>query len=209
MNLFGWHTLSNYPPPPVLPRVFVKMEDDGELPKTLVKLRRTPSDTPRPASTPPVIAASAIKDEDEEEKIIAELEVRLSVTDQQIQPVTHVINICATFCQTWKIFQRTPLSKGDGVAAVTAGTSRSRDRKVTFAVACNNCPLFCFCQRFSSSSAFTNTNDSDFNFKSDCGEKKKKPQIKVSGFHCRKWTEELSNRFIFIKPNKVRTDCQT
>ncbi|KAK2820099.1 hypothetical protein Q5P01_023058 [Channa striata] len=52
----------------------LKMEEDGDLPKTLVKLRRTPSDTPRPASTPPVIAASAIQDEDEEEKIIAELE---------------------------------------------------------------------------------------------------------------------------------------
>lgn len=45
------------------------------MPKTLVKLRRTPSDTPRPASTPPVIAASAIQDEDDEEKIIVELEV--------------------------------------------------------------------------------------------------------------------------------------
>lgn len=52
------------------------MEEDGDLPKTLVKLRRTPSDTPRPASTPPVIAASAIQDEDDEEKIVAELEVR-------------------------------------------------------------------------------------------------------------------------------------
>ncbi|XP_074518779.1 SRC kinase signaling inhibitor 1-like isoform X1 [Halichoeres trimaculatus] len=52
----------------------LKMEEDGDLPKTLVKLRRTPSDTPRPASTPPVIAASAIQDEDDEEKIIAELE---------------------------------------------------------------------------------------------------------------------------------------
>lgn len=51
------------------------MEDDGDMPMTLVKLRRTPSDTPRPASTPPVIAASAIQDEDDEEKIIAELEV--------------------------------------------------------------------------------------------------------------------------------------
>ncbi|XP_028286786.1 SRC kinase signaling inhibitor 1 isoform X2 [Parambassis ranga] len=49
-------------------------EEDGDMPKTLVKLRRTPSDTPRPASTPPVIAASAIQDEDDEEKIIAELE---------------------------------------------------------------------------------------------------------------------------------------
>nr|XP_019966534.1 PREDICTED: SRC kinase signaling inhibitor 1-like isoform X2 [Paralichthys olivaceus] len=53
----------------------LKMEDDGDIPKTLVKLRRTPSDTPRPASTPPVIAASAIQDEDDEERIIAELEI--------------------------------------------------------------------------------------------------------------------------------------
>ncbi|KAF7203751.1 transcript variant X2 [Nothobranchius furzeri] len=52
-----------------------KMDEDGEMPKTLVKLRRTPSDTPRPASTPPVIAASAVQDEDDEEKIIAELEI--------------------------------------------------------------------------------------------------------------------------------------
>ncbi|XP_071755286.2 SRC kinase signaling inhibitor 1 [Centroberyx gerrardi] len=52
----------------------LKQEEDGDMPKTLVKLRRTPSDTPRPASTPPVIAASAIQDEDDEEKIIAELE---------------------------------------------------------------------------------------------------------------------------------------
>ncbi|XP_053727486.1 SRC kinase signaling inhibitor 1-like isoform X2 [Synchiropus splendidus] len=51
-----------------------KSEEDGEAPKTLVKLRRPSSDTPRPASTPPVIAASAIQDEDDEEKIIAELE---------------------------------------------------------------------------------------------------------------------------------------
>lgn len=51
------------------------MEEDGDLPKTLVKLRRTTSDTPRPASTPPVIAASAVQDEDEEEKMMAELEV--------------------------------------------------------------------------------------------------------------------------------------
>ncbi|XP_013870286.1 SRC kinase signaling inhibitor 1 isoform X2 [Austrofundulus limnaeus] len=52
-----------------------KVEDEAEMPKTLVKLRRTPSDAPRPASTPPVIAASAVHDEDDEEKIIAELEI--------------------------------------------------------------------------------------------------------------------------------------
>ncbi|XP_062234854.1 SRC kinase signaling inhibitor 1 [Platichthys flesus] len=52
----------------------LRMEDDGDIAKTLVKLRRTPSDAPRPASTPPVIAASGVQDEDEEERIIAELE---------------------------------------------------------------------------------------------------------------------------------------
>ncbi|KAM4524962.1 SRC kinase signaling inhibitor 1-like isoform 4-T5 [Odontesthes bonariensis] len=53
----------------------LKMEEDCDVPKTVVKLRRTPSDSPRPASTPPVIAASGVQDEDEEEKIIAELEI--------------------------------------------------------------------------------------------------------------------------------------
>ncbi|XP_068610948.1 SRC kinase signaling inhibitor 1 [Brachionichthys hirsutus] len=53
----------------------MNMEEDGDMPKTLVKLRRPPLDTPRPASTPPVIAASAIRDDDDdEERIIAELE---------------------------------------------------------------------------------------------------------------------------------------
>lgn len=51
------------------------MEEDGDLPKTLVKLRKITSDSPRPASTPPTIAASGTQDEDDEEKIIAELEV--------------------------------------------------------------------------------------------------------------------------------------
>ncbi|CAB1311976.1 unnamed protein product, partial [Coregonus sp. 'balchen'] len=69
---------------------YKKLEpEDGEAPKTLVKLRRTPSDTPRPASTPPVIATSAMKDEDDEERIIAELEVG--------------------FLFFLKIFQRTPV----------------------------------------------------------------------------------------------------
>lgn len=53
-----------------------QMEEDGDLPKTLVKLRKTTSDSPRPASTPPTIVASAVQDEDDEEKIIAELEVK-------------------------------------------------------------------------------------------------------------------------------------
>ncbi|XP_034425805.1 SRC kinase signaling inhibitor 1-like isoform X5 [Hippoglossus hippoglossus] len=79
----------------------LRMEDDGDIPKTLVKLRRTPSDTPRPASTPPVIAASGIQDEDDEERIIAELE----------------------------IFERTPVkdcSKRRSIAAAPPPTSRSR-----------------------------------------------------------------------------------
>ncbi|XP_056286067.1 SRC kinase signaling inhibitor 1-like isoform X3 [Pseudoliparis swirei] len=60
-----------------------KMEEDGDLPQTLVKLRRTACDAPRPASTPPVITALALYDDDddaeeeeeEEEKIFAELEM--------------------------------------------------------------------------------------------------------------------------------------
>ncbi|KAM8837713.1 SRC kinase signaling inhibitor 1 isoform 3-T5 [Spinachia spinachia] len=94
---FRTEKLSKSPPPPPPRRSFPsahgltttrtgevilttkKMEEDGDVPKTLVKLRRTPCDAPRPASTPPVIAASAIRDEEEEEeegeKIMAELEI--------------------------------------------------------------------------------------------------------------------------------------
>uniref|UniRef100_A0A674BMU0 SRC kinase signaling inhibitor 1-like n=1 Tax=Salmo trutta TaxID=8032 RepID=A0A674BMU0_SALTR len=94
--------------------------EDGEAPKTLVKLRRTPSDAPRPASTPPVIAASAIKDEDHDERIIAELEVRVlsfavcytaqydnivSATLSHTTPLTTHLPPHIT-CQ---IFQRTPV----------------------------------------------------------------------------------------------------
>lgn len=109
------------------------MEDDTELPKTLVKLRRTPSDTPRPASTPPVIAASAIQDEDEEENIIAELEVGSGVGGRLRLVASRM---SSTFVP--QIFQRMPVkghNKGGGVAAVTARPSGSRARKVTFAVA--------------------------------------------------------------------------
>ncbi|KPP73288.1 SRC kinase signaling inhibitor 1-like [Scleropages formosus] len=49
--------------------------DEAEVQKPLVKLRRVASEAPRPASTPPIIAASGVKDENDEEKIIAELEV--------------------------------------------------------------------------------------------------------------------------------------
>ncbi|KAJ3608186.1 hypothetical protein NHX12_025236, partial [Muraenolepis orangiensis] len=49
-------------------------KEEEEPVKAVVKLRRAPSEGPRPASTPPVISASAVRDQDEEEKIIAELE---------------------------------------------------------------------------------------------------------------------------------------
>ncbi|KAJ8414428.1 hypothetical protein AAFF_G00052980 [Aldrovandia affinis] len=49
--------------------------EETEEQKPHVKLRRTVSETPRPASTPPVIAASGVREEDDEERIIAELEV--------------------------------------------------------------------------------------------------------------------------------------
>lgn len=48
--------------------------EELEVQKPQVKLRRTVSEVARPASTPPIMA-SAIKDEDDEDRIIAELEV--------------------------------------------------------------------------------------------------------------------------------------
>ncbi|NXH37883.1 SRCN1 inhibitor, partial [Dicaeum eximium] len=55
---------------------FMKKAESEELetPKPQVKLRRTVSEVARPASTPPIIA-SAIKDDDDEDRILAELEV--------------------------------------------------------------------------------------------------------------------------------------
>ncbi|XP_077171774.1 SRC kinase signaling inhibitor 1 isoform X4 [Paroedura picta] len=55
---------------------FMKKAESEELEtqKPQVKLRRTVSEVARPASTPPIIA-SAIKDDDDEDRIIAELEV--------------------------------------------------------------------------------------------------------------------------------------
>lgn len=56
--------------------LFQKAESEElETQKPQVKLRRTVSEMARPASTPPIIA-SAIKDDDDEDRIIAELEVR-------------------------------------------------------------------------------------------------------------------------------------
>uniref|UniRef100_A0A4W5M8B4 SRC kinase signaling inhibitor 1 n=1 Tax=Hucho hucho TaxID=62062 RepID=A0A4W5M8B4_9TELE len=91
--------------------------EDGEAPKTLVKLRRTPSDTLRPTSTPPVIAASAIKDEDDEERIIAELEVGIFFSPNVIYSVLHCSVITLSLRHfptrhhpphtTCQIFQRT------------------------------------------------------------------------------------------------------
>ncbi|XP_075206213.1 SRC kinase signaling inhibitor 1 isoform X12 [Anomaloglossus baeobatrachus] len=55
---------------------FIKKSDSEELEsqKPQVKLRRTVSEVVRPASTPPIMA-SGIKDDDDEDRIIAELEV--------------------------------------------------------------------------------------------------------------------------------------
>ncbi|XP_048374218.1 SRC kinase signaling inhibitor 1 isoform X12 [Sphaerodactylus townsendi] len=55
---------------------FMKKAESEELEtqKPQVKLRRTVSEVARPASTPPIIA-SAIRDDDDEDRIIAELEV--------------------------------------------------------------------------------------------------------------------------------------
>uniref|UniRef100_A0A6I8NTP0 SRC kinase signaling inhibitor 1 n=2 Tax=Ornithorhynchus anatinus TaxID=9258 RepID=A0A6I8NTP0_ORNAN len=55
---------------------FIKKAESEELEvqKPQVRLRRTVSEVARPASTPPIMA-SAVKDEDDEERIVAELEV--------------------------------------------------------------------------------------------------------------------------------------
>ncbi|XP_058476633.1 SRC kinase signaling inhibitor 1-like isoform X7 [Solea solea] len=98
----------------------LKMEEDVEIPKTLVKLRRTPCDTPRPASTPPVIAASAIQDEDEEEKIIAELEVfqRMPVKECNSKPYSIPPKTIPTSPHTRKNSSNSPgPTKGPTVAA--------------------------------------------------------------------------------------------
>ncbi|NXI99785.1 SRCN1 inhibitor, partial [Psophia crepitans] len=64
------------PPPLTGPAPPLQKAESEELEtqKPQVKLRRTVSEVVRPASTPPIIA-SAIKDDDDEDRIIAELEV--------------------------------------------------------------------------------------------------------------------------------------
>lgn len=57
--------------------------EELEVQKPQVKLRRAVSEVVRPASTPPIMA-SAIKDEDDEERIIAELEVGHGVTEHNL-----------------------------------------------------------------------------------------------------------------------------
>lgn len=72
--LLGWTHPA--PPTPHLPAPNSQKAESEELEtqKPQVKLRRTVSEVVRPASTPPIIA-SAIKDDDDEDRIIAELEV--------------------------------------------------------------------------------------------------------------------------------------
>ncbi|XP_061731891.1 SRC kinase signaling inhibitor 1-like [Nerophis ophidion] len=55
----------------ILANKSLKMDEDGQLSKTIVKLRRTPSDNPRPASTPP---PSSLQHEEHEDKMVAELQ---------------------------------------------------------------------------------------------------------------------------------------
>lgn len=72
----------------LIPRQAKKAESEElEIQKPQVKLRRAVSEVVRPASTPPIMA-SAIKDEDDEERIIAELEVfeRSSVSSLPLSP---------------------------------------------------------------------------------------------------------------------------
>ncbi|XP_010618384.1 SRC kinase signaling inhibitor 1-like isoform X6 [Fukomys damarensis] len=69
---------------------FIKKAESEELEvqKPQVKLRRAVSEVARPASTPPIMA-SAIKDEDEEDRIIAELEVFERSSVSSLPPTPH------------------------------------------------------------------------------------------------------------------------
>ncbi|XP_069490775.1 SRC kinase signaling inhibitor 1 isoform X4 [Ambystoma mexicanum] len=69
---------------------YIKKADSEELEsqKPQVKLRRTVSEVARPASTPPIIA-SGIKDDDDEDRIIAELEVFQRSSGSQFIPQFH------------------------------------------------------------------------------------------------------------------------
>ncbi|NXQ60906.1 SRCN1 inhibitor, partial [Anthoscopus minutus] len=69
---------------------FMKKAESEELEtqKPQVKLRRTVSEVVRPASTPPIIA-SAIKDDDDEDRIIAELEVFQRSSASPFLPTLH------------------------------------------------------------------------------------------------------------------------
>ncbi|XP_063314890.1 SRC kinase signaling inhibitor 1 isoform X3 [Pelobates fuscus] len=69
---------------------FIKKSDSEELEsqKPQVKLRRTVSEVVRPASTPPIIG-SGIKDDDDEDRIIAELEVFQRSSGSHFIPQLH------------------------------------------------------------------------------------------------------------------------
>ncbi|XP_039595211.1 SRC kinase signaling inhibitor 1 isoform X1 [Polypterus senegalus] len=60
--------------------------EETEVQKPHVKLRRSVSEAPRPASTPPIIA-SGVKDDDDEDRIIAELEVFERSTTKPLAPI--------------------------------------------------------------------------------------------------------------------------
>ncbi|XP_069809580.1 SRC kinase signaling inhibitor 1 isoform X3 [Dendropsophus ebraccatus] len=71
------------------PPIFQKSDsEEMESQKPQVKLRRTVSEVVRPASTPPIIA-SGIKDDDDEDRIIAELEVFQRSSGSLFMPQLH------------------------------------------------------------------------------------------------------------------------
>ncbi|XP_075767856.1 SRC kinase signaling inhibitor 1 isoform X3 [Pelodiscus sinensis] len=78
---------------------FMKKAESEELEphKPQVKLRRTVSEVARPASTPPIIA-SAIKDDDEEDRIIAELEVFQRTSGSPFLPTCRCDRLAAAVC---------------------------------------------------------------------------------------------------------------
>uniref|UniRef100_A0A3B3TJ44 SRC kinase signaling inhibitor 1 n=1 Tax=Poecilia latipinna TaxID=48699 RepID=A0A3B3TJ44_9TELE len=77
---------------PLIPGKSIKKSEseENDTQKPHIKLRRTMSENPRPASTPPTLA-SGEKEQGEEEKIAAELEVNEIWIGRNLSPVPHIV----------------------------------------------------------------------------------------------------------------------
>ncbi|NXL99460.1 SRCN1 inhibitor, partial [Tyrannus savana] len=105
---------------------FMKKAESEELEtqKPQVKLRRTVSEVVRPASTPPIIA-SAIKDDDDEDRIIAELEVfQRSSASPFLPKLRHepLVAVCPGLAELWPNGASVAGRRGEPLALAVPGS---------------------------------------------------------------------------------------